>query len=38
MIVPLSVSLWFIVDLDVEKRGGCGSVNVRMNHGDDLQL
>jgi hypothetical protein len=28
MIVPFLVSLWCIVDLDVEKRGGCGSVNV----------
>lgn len=38
MIVPFSISLRFIVDLDVEKRGCCGSVNVRINHGDDLQL
>lgn len=38
MIVPFLVSLWCIVDLGVEKRGGCGSVNVRINHGDDLQV
>lgn len=38
MIVPLSVPLWFSVELVVEKRGGCGSVNVRMFHGNDLQF